>query len=110
MPLVRRVIPAPGGEGTGSHTVPPIPAVGCHRMAALMPLCLMALMAHALAMGTSARGALPDQGASDTAAGRRPRGHASLSVFRVLPAWTPGLQPLGLPPLGALLGLPESWH
>ena len=79
-------------------------------MAALMPLCLMALMAHALAMGTSARGALPDQGASDTAAGRRPRGHASLSVFRVLPAWTPGLQPLGLPPLGALLGLPESWH
>ena len=60
MPLVRRVIPAPGGEGTSSHTVPPIPAVGCHRMAALTPLCLMALMAHALAMGTSACGALPD--------------------------------------------------
>lgn len=27
------------------------------------------------------------------------------------PAWTPGLQPLGLPPLGAFLGLlPASWH
>lgn len=78
MPLVRRVIPAPGGEGTGSHTVPPIPAVGCHRMAALKALCLMALMAYALAMGTSAHGAVPDWGASGTADGCRASGHASL--------------------------------
>lgn len=81
-----------------------IPAVGCHRLAATG----WALMAHALAMGTSARGALPSWGASGTAAGRRVRGHASLSVQG--PAWTPGLQPLGLPPFGTSLGLPASWH
>lgn len=60
---MRQVIPAPGGEGTGSHTVPPIPAVGCRRMAALKALCLMALMAHG------------------TAADRRASGHASFSAF-----------------------------
>lgn len=102
--------PSSGRGGDWQSHSSPIPAVGCRRTAALKALCLMALMAHALAMGTSARGAVPDGGPPALLLVAE-RVAMPLSLCSVQgPAWTPGLQPLGLPPLGAFLGLPASWH
>lgn len=88
------------GRGLADTKVPPIPAVSCLRMAALKPL---GLTAHGLALR-----------ASGTAAGQEGRGSKAggqcLCLSVQCPAWTPGLEPLGLCPLSAVLGRAASPH